>query len=241
MPKIATRRVLTRAELKMIPLPPKTETYTPTSYTKLIQLVEFELGKLNVGIVGESIETTKDGQQMLAILDLNTPIEDPDFRKILGIRSSYNGSLRNAIMFGIRIVSTDTVTFDGELLAFRKHTGSSLGDLPEMISIAIRDGIGKSSREIDFFPRLKHLVVQEDERNKILIDCMAKLVITSSQIKKVFDRFNTIDNGTAFDLYNSILHCFKEANPIFIPEMSVELDKIITETYYTVLYYSSQA
>jgi len=120
-------------DLQNVPLPEKTDTYTPVAFGDLItnaQEVASDLLTEQTFKEGHYALAGKD-QRMFAVL--NYEGDNPDMGVSLGIRSSYDKSMSNGYCFGANITVCDNMIFAGDFTIMRKHTKNVFEDLRDQL------------------------------------------------------------------------------------------------------------
>ena len=90
---------MTRQELYQVPLPERTESYTPVSHKQLIEETEENLDRQGFAIAEETYSTNKYGTQLVGKFGLVNN-EDPEIGFQIAVRNSYDKSMSVAFAAG---------------------------------------------------------------------------------------------------------------------------------------------
>jgi len=128
---------VTRETLAAVPVPQATATHNPIPYPKIIDHVYERIDTLlGVEVKTESYGLAHKGQQMFAILTLNS--EQLAFDACIGLRQSLNKSLALGYVGGARVFVCDNLAFNGATARYvRRNTKNCWRDFTVMLDEAL--------------------------------------------------------------------------------------------------------
>ena len=127
-------KMVTREDLKEIPIPEGTKTHQPLSHYEIVEVLEEALSFRHVSIVRDEYAVSSDGMKMFGVMDLNNEFSQGRFS--IGLRNSNDKSMRLALTAGYRVFVCDNMAFTGDFTPLlHKHTRNL--ELRDSISIAV--------------------------------------------------------------------------------------------------------
>ncbi len=146
-------------------LPVQTQSYTPVSNRLLNDLIYQEAEKRNYIITGKGFRANPSLTEFIAMFTLNQP-EDGLIRMI-GYRNSTNKKWSVGFVAGALVTICSNGMVSGDIITFRKHTGSVKQDLNFIIQRAFEE----------ITPRFDTIKQQTEHLQKKLIQKSAALDI----------------------------------------------------------------
>lgn len=207
----------TRQAVEDVPVPERTESYVPVPHWQLVSLVREQVeSTLSMPILSESFGLNKEGQQMFAVLKIDTG--NPDDCLAAGIRNSYDKSLSAAMALGANVFVCDNLAFSGSAVTvFRKHTRFVWQDLPGVIQTALQKA-GEVYADLQkAFGRMKAEALSEKQGYALLGVAQGEGVLSSRQMTKALvcwqePEFEVFKERNWWSLYNAITSALKEGN-----------------------------
>ena len=229
--------------LDEVPLPEETATYKPVPYNDFIEYARDALRARGVVMNTNRLELARDGQQMFGTFEVYPMLtEDGEsavtgaepyrneaaYRRMLGLRTSYDKSLPNGIIMGAQLIVCSNLMFSGEFLVTRRHTKNVLNDLPSDVFRLVGRGLEGYSDVVGMLEWMKGEDVGHRQMlNDFVVRSMREGVINSGQILRVLKEFENptfgIDGRTnsVYNLHNAFTHVIKKVNPIsIVPRIS---------------------
>ena len=146
-------KMVTRDDLKAIPVPEGTRTHQPLSHFEIVEVLEEALSFRHLSIVKDEYAVSADGMKMFGVMDLNSEFNSGRFS--IGLRNSNDKSMRLALTAGYRVFVCDNMAFSGDFAPLlHKHTRNL--ELRDSISIAvdrIHRGFGSLGNQIESMQR----------------------------------------------------------------------------------------
>lgn len=227
-------QMVTREDLKTIPVPEGTKTHQPLSHYEIVEVLEEALSFRHLTVVKDEYAVSADGMKMFGVMDLNNEFSDGRFS--IGLRNSNDKSMRLALTAGYRVFVCDNMAFSGDFTPLlHKHTRNL--DLRDSISIAV-DRIHRG------FDRLGEQV--KKMQGFMLTDNDARLLIyqafVEGRIKSMPKHLLPVVHGNYFEpkqeefnirnlwsLSNAFTSAFKQLAPIKHFEVTAKLGSYLME------------
>lgn len=224
----------TMSDLRAVPLPAKTETYSPVAHHQLIKkVIAITTDVLPVKLIAQGFGLAKDGQRLFAHLRFSNGIGSREMGLCLGIVNSYDKRLPVKIAAGANVFVCDNLALRGEITYMRKHTG----DVWNIIEDAIRDHIGSSEdaflQVLEDVKQMKRIKLTNDKAYQILGLLYGNRMLTNPMMtiaRKEWDEpsHKAFEARTTWSLYNAITAALKLARPEVILERHRDLHEFLT-------------
>src|SRR5690242_2874862 len=127
-------RMVTRDELRTVPVPEATRTHQPLSHYEIVDVLEESLSFRHLSVVRDEYALSPDGMKMFGVMDLNNEFSEGRFS--IGLRNSNDKSMRLALTAGWRVVVCDNMAFSGDFTPLL-HKHSRNLELIDSISVAV--------------------------------------------------------------------------------------------------------
>ncbi len=227
-------KMVTREDLKTIPVPEGTKTHQPLSHYEIVEVLEEALSFRHVSVVRDEYAVSQDGMKMFGVMDLNNEFSEGRFS--IGLRNSNDKSMRLALTAGYRVFVCDNMAFTGDFTPLlHKHTRNLA--LRDSISIAV-DRIHRG------FDHLEERITSM--RRFLLTDNDARLLIYQAFIEGriksmprhllpvVHDNYFSPEQGefrprSLWALSNAFTSAFKQLAPIRHFEVTAKLGSYLKE------------
>ena len=222
-------------ELQSVPLPEKTETYTPVAFSDLITnaqevasdlLTDFEFKGASYALAGKD-------QRMFAVL--NYEGEEPDMGVSLGIRSSYDKSMSNGYCFGANITVCDNLIFAGDFVIMRKHTKNVFDDLKNQLVSTLYD-FKRNSKFQNIVEDRNNMIntnMDTDQAYQFLGRMFGYGVLKARQLTTAVNcwknpPYNEFNDHSMWSLYNACTEALKSTPPNKIIQQHIKLHEYAT-------------
>ena len=129
------------AEVKAVPLPDQTDTYHPVAHNGLVEFVRTRAKDiLGLEVLSEEYGLSRKGMQMFGVMTLDTGNDENGLS--IGLRNSYDKSLRVGIASGAQVFVCDNLCFSGSAtVVLRKHTLHVWRDIRIAVDNSLRDSV----------------------------------------------------------------------------------------------------
>ena len=223
----------TQIELRQVPLPARTDSYTPVPHGVFIDTILEAAYKRDFTLVRDNWNEARNGQVMSGKLVFAG--EEPGMDMQIGLANSYDKSKAAVIAMGAEVFICLNGCISAEYSMRRKHTTNVWEDLTNMIeegTAILYDEYYKILKaknrftEIDLNKRaqaelLCRLFVEEE----IVTPTMANIVKKEIQESKLFPA----DNLWSF--YNHVTHALKQSHPLEYIDMHVKLHSFVEHSF----------
>ncbi len=232
-----TTRKIARDDLKLLPVPPSTDTFQPISHNGLVDALEDSLALRRFQILRSEFAASPDGMKLFGLLEINAVMEGVRFA--IGLRNSNDKSMRLGLVAGYRVQVCDNMMFSGDfnpLLA--KHTKGL--DLIESVSIGV-DRIHRSFKPLERAIITKRLMrIADDEARVLIYQAFLEEKFPISLIKNVHQNYfepewEDFRERTLWSLENAFTESFKELNPLAQYQTTARLGRFIAPLVETTL------
>ena len=227
-------KMVTRDDLKEIPIPEGTKTHQPLSHYEIVEVLEEALSFRHVSIVRDEYAVSSDGMKMFGVMDLNNEFSQGRFS--IGLRNSNDKSMRLALTAGYRVFVCDNMAFTGDFTPLlHKHTRNL--ELRDSISIAvdrIHRGFDQLEEQIESMQGL--FLTDNDARLLIYqafvegrIKAMPKHLLPVVHARYFSPEQEEFRPRNLWSLSNAFTSAFKQLAPIKYFEVRAKLGSYLKE------------
>ena len=224
------------AELGLIKVPERTETYVPVSHQELYtRIKEAGTKHYNTSPFEEKLEVNHKGQQMFGSMTFHdgSQLSGSGMNRSIGFRNSYDKTLPIGVCGGASVYVCSNLMFTGDIIKMRKHTQNVEEDLDILIQ-KLFDDVDRRyydsvaakgvMEEIEFSDRdtanyLGQLFVNEGILNGAQLNKATKEWFESPVFKE----------RTAWSAYNACTEALKAAHPMNALEKYTKLHTFTKE------------
>src|SRR3990167_4841085 len=226
-------RIVTLEEAANVPLPEKTDSYTPLSHYDMITTVKTLTEKL-VGETGSpSLALHKKGRQLFGIIPVAGD-EAGGWQFTVGFRNSYDKSMAAGICFGSRVFVCDNLAFAGEVVILRKHTTHIIKDLQSELCNKLMEASGAREALKSTYTRLLATPVTREAMAETIGVAALNKVLMPTQVSEAIRQINSSEHfkdETAFALYNHGTYALKGNHLHNMLQKSVAWHNLISQRY----------
>lgn len=216
-------RVTTKGILSTVPLPQKTDSYSPVPHKQVITLVSESLKNAGLDVLSERYLSARGGEKAMGMYNVGEGDKEMGMQLIW--INSYDKSLPLKSAIGGQIFVCGNGVIRGDMGNFRrKHTGSVIEEFTESIKeyvITIGDHFKQLKRDRD---RLKEIELSK----RVCAELIGRMhieedILTATQvgiIKKELEHptYDYNAEGSAWELYNHCTFSLKETHPaLYVP------------------------
>lgn len=225
---------MTEAELLQVPVPPKTDTYSPVPHKDIIEEIEKHINAAGGDIRQRSYRTNKKGTQVIGLFDVPFS-KNFDFR--IAFRNSYDKSMSVAFVAGSSVLICSNGMIVGETKFIRKHTGTVRDELSQKINATLSDYAGTMETVNRQSNRMKSIMLDKTLTAEL---CgrffMEQDIITSSQLNIIKNElksptYEEFSDNSLWSLYNHATHALKKTHPLNYIDSHKKLHNFVTENY----------
>lgn len=205
---------VTRAAVEAIVPPVRTESYNPVHYSDAIGLMFDEARTLGLAIRSESYGLNKEGDQLFALLTLDTG--NAEHGLSIGLRQSYNKTLALGVAIGAQVFVCDNLAFKGSSFkVVRKNTVNVWPDFRNLLHAQIANALpAYRALEADF-DAMREVPVTVERGYAVLGVMVGRELLTPNQASVAFGdwrepRHAEFGDRNAWGLYNAVTEGLKK-------------------------------
>jgi hypothetical protein len=209
------KNTVQESNLLAVPLPEKTETYTPVPHRILINEIQDKLAARNMQVINRSYSSNNNGQQMVGRFAIQA--DDSEMNMMLGFKNSYDKSMTVGLAAGARVIVCSNGMVTGDMVAMkRKHTGAVLEELHDYIIDAV-NMLEDNFIELKKDKEIMELTTLNDREQAEILGRLyiEKDIITSTQlniVKREMEHSENFVGKTAWCLYNNVTESLKTSH-----------------------------
>ena len=209
---------MTREDLFKVPVPERTESYSPVAHKAVIRRVETQLQKNNLEIYSEDFKVARDGKQVIGLMNIRYNGE-----KELGMQfawqNSYDKSKPVAFSAGAHAWICMNGMIVGEIQYVRRHTGTVLEEIAGKIAVTVEQLTKRFANTQILTEKMKNISVSKRTMSELagrlyieheIITATQLSVIKKEIIQPTFEPFK-YENLWSF--YNHVTFALKEEHP----------------------------
>ena len=231
-------KVVERVKLNEVPMPAPTRTHSPYAHGDFIDLVEDELGRVNLYFGEQAYALNHEGAQMFGAAEVRglTPIAE-GIQTIIGFRGSHDKTLTRGLLQGKDVMICDNLEFNGDFVIQLKHTprnmASRLRHHVRELVWGIRD---RNNAERVRVGRYQEAQVKDNVANHIIVQMYKQGVINTQRMGKVIDEYyepshveHLNENGerTIWTLHNAATESLKGVGMASLPKRTIALTTLM--------------
>ena len=221
-------------DLRNVPLPQTTESYTPVSHYDLaVNLAEvsqdllqdFRFRKAQYGLA-------RKGNQMFGVLMYQNGSEEMGLS--IGFRNSYDKSMSVGIAIGASVFVCDNLAFTGDITVMRKHTLNVWSDLEEMMVTTIYRSQHNFQHIVEDARKFREIPLQDDHAFAMMGQLFGYNIITPRQMpifkhEWLKPKHEDFQPRNMWSLYNAGTEALKSCPPNHILERHLKYHKHFRE------------
>jgi len=226
------------ADLSMIKVPERTETYIPVSHQELVtKIKEAGTKHYNTSPFETKLEVNHRGQQMFGSMIFhdgsNLRTDGSGMNKSIGFRNSYDKTLPIGVCGGASVFVCSNLMFTGDIIKMRKHTQNVEEDLDALIQKLFADVDRRYNEAIADRETMSEIHFSDTAAGNYLGQLFVNQgVLNGAQLKKATDEwFNSsaFTERTAWSAYNACTEALKTAHPMNALEKYTKLHTFTKE------------
>ena len=227
-------QVVTREDLKQIPVPVTTDSYQSVPHYDLATSLS-TIGQdilTDYTLVGENYGIARNGNQLFAVLKFLK--DNSEMALSIGFRNSYDKSMSIGFCCGASVFVCDNLSFAGDIAVMRKHTKHVLTGLEDLAITTLYKAqytFGKLIKDAD---AMKALVMNDEAAFQMLGLLYGRDVLSPRQLPVVRERWlkpahDDFQPRNAWSFYNACTDALKSSPPLKIMEQHIKLHDMVTE------------
>lgn len=230
MSSLCAQNHVSEMDVRMVPTPVATRSYSPVPYSDVLDLLEFGVSKhLDTwDMTSKEFGLARDGQQLFGVYHLDrkqdeeTELEDDALRISIGFRSSHDKSLSLGVMCGASVFVCDNLMFNTSgFKAVRRHTKNVESDFDYLVWKAlglaeVEFGMHSTARN-----KLKEIGINQDEGYRILGHMYGHGLLKPVQMSSATQDwrapvYETFKDRNAWSFYNAVTYGLKKGSPSLV-------------------------
>jgi len=220
------------AELNLIKVPERTETYIPVSHQELVtKIKQAGVNHYKSDPMDIKLEVNHRGQQMFGSMTFFDP--DNTLRRSIGFRNSYDKTLPIGVCGGASVVVCSNLMFTGDVIKMRKHTQNVEEDLNILIQKLFADVDRRYNKSLEDRQTMREIRFSDTDAGNYLGQLFVnKGVLNGAQLKKAttewFDS-QVFKERNLWSAYNACTEALKSAHPMNALEKYTKLHTFTEE------------
>lgn len=226
-------RLVERAELETVPVPPATSTWFPLSHSQVLSGVEEMLGGTGFQITRSQLALSQNNARFFATLDLETKITE-GVTMTVGVRNSIDKTFPIGMCAGSRVLVCDNLSFSADILVVKKHTRFGRDRFQEGIAAAVGSLRQYQQVEADRIGLYRERTVEETEAAACLLHAFEQGILSTRTLPLAIDEWrkpalDEFQPRTAWSLFNSFTSALKErqANPAEFAALTMRVYRLL--------------
>lgn len=215
----------TEKKLVAVPVPEKTDTYTPVAHENVIGVIQREIKARKMEIFKTDYKTGFNGKQVIGFYQIvpegeveKNLVGDPDrLIRVVAFRNSYDKSMTFGVGAGAHVFICSNGVFSADMSFVKKHRGNLDEVVEEQIVIMFDSLEAEFERLLKFRRNLKEIELSKRVQAEILGRLIfEERILTATQIqivKENRDYSEHFGDDVAWHLYNNITESLKKSNP----------------------------
>jgi len=176
--------------------------HTPIPHSTLLEEVENQITTVGLTTIQEVHALSHENLRYFGMLEvapapvldpvpteMNSPILDPDYSIILGLRNANDKTFLAGLVVGSGVFVCDNLCFSGEIKVGRKHTPNILRDLAKLIAEALQQVAALKDFQDQRLATYKQHELNDAQVNDLLIRALDADVIASSKISQILSEW----------------------------------------------------
>lgn len=223
-------------DVRNVVVPNETDSYVPVPYGDFINTTIARLSNLNLRVVDQKFALARSGGQMFGALRCQNGINQPDWSLSIGLRSSYDRSLKIGLAAGHEVFVCDNLAFSGEVVMQRMHTGGVLVELPNRIDNMLGKVVTYKDKIMNEISLFKESVVDDLLAHDVIFDAARHQIIGPGNIIDIVDEWNhptydEFEECNAWSLFNAFTTVMGKKNPAVIMTKTVSLTNLFNNRF----------
>jgi hypothetical protein len=228
----ADGKYATLQELREIPVPMETATYTPVSHYDLAKnlaevsgtlLRDYELERSQYGLA-------RDGAQLFGVHTYRNGSDTMGLS--IGFRNSYDKSMSVGIAIGASVFVCDNLALTGEIAIARKHTSNVWNDLEELTITTIYRSQHNFHRIVEDAQIMQGQHLGDDDAYRLTGLLYGHGIISPRQIPVVKKEWLTpshaeFEDRNVWNFYQAVTEALKTAPPPKVMEKHIALHQLL--------------
>ena len=229
---LCTKNPSTEMDVRMVPVPETTRSYTPMPHGDLIDTIEVQLKHHmpQYNIHSKQFGLAREGQQMFGMISLKKEL-DPEYVEVeivdpddnldisIGFRNSYDKSMSVGVVGGAKVFICDNMMMTSDAVKIMKrHTKNVLREFDYMLYTSIPELQNQFVNLIEAKNKLDRVEIDHEHGYEFLGRMFGHKLLTPVQMSGAVEdwrnpNFEVFKDRTAWSLYNAATWGLKKGSP----------------------------
>ena len=229
---LCTKNPSTEMDVRMVPVPAQTRSYTPVPHGDLIDTIETQLAHHMPGhyVADKQFGLAREGQQLFGLMTLkrNLKLPEADLRIIrpeddldisIGFRNSYDKSMSLGVVGGAKVFICDNMMMTADAVKIMKrHTKNVLREFDYMLYTSIPELESEFVKMKEAKATLETIEISHVQGHEFLGRMYGQGLLTPVQMSTTFQdwndpNFDVFKPRNAWSLYNAATWGLKKGSP----------------------------
>ena len=226
---LCTRNSSTEMDVRMVPVPETTRSYTPMPHGDLIDTITTQLSHhlSEYHIVDKQYGLAREGQQLFGLMTLkrndydivDAEIVEDNLDISIGFRNSYDKSMSVGIVGGAKVFVCDNMMMTSDAVKFMKrHTKNVLKEFDYMLWTNLPELQHQFVSMKDAKATLQGVEIEHEQGYEFLGRMFGNKLLTPVQLSSAVEdwrnpSFESFKPRTAWSLYNAATWGLKKGSP----------------------------
>lgn len=233
-------KLVERVALNQVEMPAPTRTHSPYPHGDFIDLVEDELGRVNLHFGEQAYALNHEGAQMFGaaeVLGLTAIAEG--IQTIIGFRGSHDKTLTRGLLQGQDVMICDNLEFNGDFVIQLKHTPQNMSNRLRPSVRELVSGIqSRNDTQRVRVGRYQEAQVKDHVANHVIIQMLRQGVINTQRVEKVVNEYyepshtehlNANGERTVWTLHNAATEALKGVGMTSLPKRTIALTTLMDQ------------
>lgn len=227
--------VVTLDDLRAVPMPEATETYTPLShYDMAINIQKLAGDFVKKPLKELAFALGRKGNQLFGCLKYGDG--DGDSGMAIGFRNSYDHSMAAGLVIGAHVFVCDNMALVGDICIFHKHTKNIMDAFQKDIINALYGANHKFEQIQNWFGQLKAAPVALNDGYRLIGEALGKELVPVGMATRTLDEWQhpthkEFEPRTAWSLYNAFTDGAKVLPPAKVIDTHHKLATFFKEQF----------
>ena len=229
---LCARNKSTEMDVRMVPVPDTTRTYTPMPHGDLIDLLEVQVKHHlpQYQVADKQFGLAREGQQLFGLMSLEPVHEREEHLSLredrldisIGFRNSYDKSMSIGVVGGAKVFICDNMMMHADAVQIMKrHTKNVLKEFDYMLYNSIPELQAQFVQMKDAKLALECIEVEHEQGYEFLGRMFGNKLLTPVQLSSAVEdwrtpTFETFKTRNAWSLYNAATLGLKKGSPSLV-------------------------
>lgn len=220
-------RLVTKGDLELIPVPPKTQTWFPVRHFDVLDAVEETIGAAGFNVRSMQLSISREGRRFFGVLDLSSLVAEAVSLSV-GIRNSNDKSFPIGFCIGNRTFVCDNLAFSSEIVISKRHTRFGEDRFREGIANVVAKLRDYQQFETQRIERLQQQELSDERADATILRAWDKGIVGTRMLRPLIDQWRTpayedFLPRTAWSLLSAYTHVAKNRQRLYPNRAALEV------------------